>query len=246
MARGDEFRAGDRVRVEHPEEAWEAYEGIVDEHGSRASAADVVILRGGQAGNRWLADKQYVTLLHRRETPAAITTRDGRIWLYGDEVVFDGSTDVWFVDDYDREDDTLLLGRQDGSSGSRSEWIAASRVTPHRRTVSGNTADGNEVRGDIVTSAFGRALLGDVDAVAQRTTLGLGTLATQSGTQTAAAHPFANIGLTPQAVAILNVLTADPVERTLNQQLALAVLMGDESAANALVDRLIEAREAGR
>jgi len=49
-------------------------------------------------------------------------------------------------------------------------------------TIKGRATAGTGVPEDIACTAAGRAILDDVDAAAQRTTLGLGTLATQSGT----------------------------------------------------------------
>jgi hypothetical protein len=88
-------------------------------------------------------------------------------------------------------DQTITLtGNVTGSgTGSFATTIANSAVTYARiQNVSatdrllGRSTAGAGVVEEITCTAAGRALLDDADAAAQRTTLGLGTLATQSGT----------------------------------------------------------------
>jgi hypothetical protein len=88
-------------------------------------------------------------------------------------------------------DQTITLtGDVTGSgTGSFAATIANDAVTYAKiqnvsttdRVLGRSTAGSGDVE-EIVCTAAGRALLDDVDASAQRTTLGLGTLATQSGT----------------------------------------------------------------
>jgi hypothetical protein len=86
-------------------------------------------------------------------------------------------------------DQTITLtGDVTGSgTGSFAATIAANAVTfAKMQAVSANVLLGNDATGtaveEITCTAAGRALIDDADAAAQRTTLGLGTLATQSGT----------------------------------------------------------------
>ena len=86
-------------------------------------------------------------------------------------------------------DQTITLtGDVTGSgTGSFAATIASGAVTfAKMQAVSANILLGNDATGtaieEITCTAAGRALIDDADATAQRTTLGLGTLATQSGT----------------------------------------------------------------
>lgn len=99
----------------------------------------------------------------------------------------DGSTTAWAtpgggsgVSDGDYGDVVI-------SGGGTVMTIDAGAVTfAQLQAVSKNVLLGNDGSGttveEITCTAAGRALLDDADATAQRTTLGLGTLATQSGT----------------------------------------------------------------
>jgi hypothetical protein len=75
-------------------------------------------------------------------------------------------------------------------SGSGTTWTIDNDAVPYAMIQNVSTTDrllGRQTAGagdveEITCTSAGRALLDDVDAAAQRTTLGLGTLATQSGT----------------------------------------------------------------
>lgn len=80
-----------------------------------------------------------------------------------------------------------LTGDVTASANSNATSIAAGAVTfAKMQAVSANVLLGNDATGttveEITCTAAGRALLDDADAAAQRTTLQLGSLATQSGT----------------------------------------------------------------
>lgn len=82
-----------------------------------------------------------------------------------------------------------LTGDVTASAGSNSTTIANDAVTYAKiqnvsatdKLLGRSTSGAGDVE-EIACTAAGRALIDDVDAAAQRTTLGLGTLATQSGT----------------------------------------------------------------
>jgi len=81
-----------------------------------------------------------------------------------------------------------LLGDVEAAAGSNTTTIATGAVTLAKManlatdTLIGRQTAGTGVPEAITCTAAGRNLLDDADAAAQRTTLGLGTLATQSGT----------------------------------------------------------------
>lgn len=61
-----------------------------------------------------------------------------------------------------------------------SNWNAEHTLTAATDTVLGRSSVGTGAVEEIPVTAAGRAILDDVDAAAQRTTLGLGTIATQA------------------------------------------------------------------
>lgn len=96
----------------------------------------------------------------------------------------------------DAGSDTITIGVSDGDKGditvasSGSAWTIDNDAVTYAKIQNVSTTDrilGRQSAGagdieEIPCTAAGRAILDDVDASAQRTTLGLGTLATQSGT----------------------------------------------------------------
>lgn len=68
------------------------------------------------------------------------------------------------------------------SATGATAWNAEHVITAATNTLLGRQTAGTGAVEEITCTAAGRALLDDVDAAAQRTTLGLGTLATQNGT----------------------------------------------------------------
>jgi hypothetical protein len=96
-------------------------------------------------------------------------------------------TSLTYVDGTPLLQRAALTGDVTASAGSNATTIAAGAVTfAKMQAVSANVLLGNDATGttveEITCTAAGRALLDDADNTAQRTTLGLGTLATQSGT----------------------------------------------------------------
>lgn len=82
---------------------------------------------------------------------------------------------------------TVSLTHSTPADGSFSATGATAWNAEHVLTAATNTLLGRQTAGtgaveEITCTAAGRALLDDADAAAQRTTLGLGTLATQNGT----------------------------------------------------------------
>lgn len=82
---------------------------------------------------------------------------------------------------------TVSLKHSTPADGSFSATGATAWNAEHVITAATNTLLGRQTAGagaveEITCTAAGRALLDDADAAAQRTTLGLGTLATQSAT----------------------------------------------------------------
>lgn len=96
----------------------------------------------------------------------------------------------------DAGSDTITIGISDGDKGditvsaSGATWSVDSQAITYAKIQNVSATDkilGRQTAGagsveEITCTNAGRALLDDIDAAAQRTTLGLGTLATQSGT----------------------------------------------------------------
>ena len=79
---------------------------------------------------------------------------------------------------------TTLAGNIVGTSNIVDDAVSYSKIQDVSATnvILGRASSGAGIVEQISCTAAGRALIDDADAAAQRTTLGLGTLATQSGT----------------------------------------------------------------
>lgn len=118
----------------------------------------------------------------------------GDVTQYTDEMAQDAigamvDSSLTYVDGTPLLQRAALTGDVTASAGSNATTIANDAVTYAKmQNVSatdkllGRSTSGSGDVEEITCTAAGRALIDDADAAAQRTTLGLGTLATQSGT----------------------------------------------------------------
>lgn len=95
-----------------------------------------------------------------------------------------GSNKITITDDTSNNEIDIDVAQANLSLGSIGGSVSYSQIQNISDTdkLLGRVTSGAGVIEEITLTAAGRALIDDVDASAQRTTLGLGTLATQSGT----------------------------------------------------------------
>lgn len=101
---------------------------------------------------------------------------------------------------------TQAVGTDAGNGEIRkAQWNEEHTLTAATNTLLGRASAGAGAVEEITCTAAGRALLDDADAAAQRTTLGLGTLATQNGTA-----PTGTIVGTSDTQTLTNKTLTDP------------------------------------
>ncbi|MFZ9315655.1 MAG: hypothetical protein ACO24P_00270 [Candidatus Nanopelagicaceae bacterium] len=121
-------------------------------------------------------------LIAEGEDEITIEAGDGIVLYTSDSGGVKRLTIASYVEDGDKGDITV--------SGSGTSWIIDNGAVTYSKIQNisttdrllGRTSEGSGPVEEVICTAAGRALLDDIDAAAQRTTLGLGTLATQSGT----------------------------------------------------------------
>ena len=102
---------------------------------------------------------------------------------------------------------TQAVGTDAGNGEIRkAQWNEEHTLTAATNTLLGRSSAGTGAVEEITCTAAGRALLDDADAAAQRTTLGLGTLATSNATL-----PSGTIVGTSDTQTLTNKTLTDPV-----------------------------------
>lgn len=237
MARGDVFRNGQHVRVSVPD--MKAFEGIVDnETDLMARGSNPLVRVRADGGWHEVYDKQYVTMVQPSPAPSdrlrgtrnhplerVMAEQSGTSNEARQSHIYGRNGAVWTMGQEVVTDSDVGVWYVDGYDSDDDELHLT-------RRISDTGIEGVWIAASRVTPSPNAAIEEHRRNPPQFRALPNSPLARFAGS------------LSGEVIAVLNAAFALPKDRTLEQQLALAVLMGDVAAANALVDRLIEARDA--